>query len=85
MIEPTPELARQLDAARTKSAREMTFEQRALAGLVMFDIVTDAMRGSIRHQFPDADEERVEEILVQRLTAEKKRDYEAAARRHRAS
>jgi hypothetical protein len=66
-VEPTLELAAQLDADRREAARAMTFEQRALAGVAQFDLCTAAMRAGIRLQNSGISAERVEEVLVDRL------------------
>ena len=63
----TPELAAKLEADKQETADLMTFEERALAGVMMFDILVDAMRSGIRLQHPDADERQVERLLTQRL------------------
>ena len=67
MIEPTPELAARLDRDRREAAEAMTFEERALGGIEMFDLLVDAMRGVIRNQHPSADEQMVESLLLARL------------------
>ena len=76
-MEPTPELAARLDADRWDAASAMTFEQRAMAGVAMFDLLVDAMRAGIRMQFPGIDPERVETILLQRLR-EARRDEQTS-------
>jgi hypothetical protein len=66
-VDPTPELAARLDADRREAADAMTFEQRALAGVAMFDILADAIRAGIRLQNPHADDTTVEKMLIDRL------------------
>ena len=66
-MEPTPELAARLDWDRYDAARAMTFEQRALGGIVMFDVLVDAMRGIMRVQNPRASAEEIEGMIAQRL------------------
>jgi hypothetical protein len=75
-MEPTPELAARLDADRWEAAGLMTFEQRAVAGVALFDIMAASMRAGIRLQYPQADDRMVEELLVERLRS---------ARRHEAT
>lgn len=66
-MEPTPELAAQLDRDRREAAEKMTIGQRLLAGPAMFDIAIAMMRAGIRLDHPDADEGEVERIVVERL------------------
>ena len=66
-MEPTLELAEQLDRDRWEAASAMTFEQRALSGVAMFDLVADAMRAGIRMQFPSLSPDAVHQILDDRL------------------
>jgi len=54
---------------RSRAAAAMTFEQRALAGVSMFDVVAASMRAGIRLQHPDVGDEIVERLLVERLRA----------------
>lgn len=66
-MEPTQELIDALYRQEILDARQMTIEQKLLAGAQLFDRVCRVMRDGIRNQFPEADEERVEEILRERL------------------
>ncbi|MCI0677084.1 MAG: hypothetical protein L0Y42_15085 [Phycisphaerales bacterium] len=70
------ELAARLDADRWDAASLMTFEERAAAGVDLFDLMTASMRAGIRLQHPKADERTVEDLLVERLRS---------ARRHEAT
>ena len=45
----------------------MTFEQRAMAGVSMFDVVVEEMRAGIRLQFPHFNDDAVEHELLKRL------------------
>ena len=49
------------------AARAMSPEERLLAGPRLFERSCRIMKDGIRHDFPDADEERVDLILGQRL------------------
>jgi hypothetical protein len=42
-------------------------EEKLLAGPQLFDFACRIAMDGIRHQFPDADEQRVREILAQRV------------------
>jgi hypothetical protein len=66
-MEPTKELIDDIYRDRVRRARTMTFEQKFLAGPQLFESVCQRMRDGIRMQFPDADDQRVEEILQHRL------------------
>lgn len=47
--------------------RNISPEQKLLGGPRQFDMVCSIMRDGIRFQYPEADEERVQEILLERL------------------
>jgi len=66
-MEPTPELAAQLDKDRREAAEAMTPGQRILAGPDLFDTCVIMMRAGIRLQNPQASEDDVERILLERL------------------
>jgi len=67
MAEPTRELIDAIERDRVLAARRMSPEEKLLAGARLFDRSCRIMADGIRHQFPDADEERVQEILRERL------------------
>jgi len=67
MPEPTPELIARLEADKRDAADRMTFEQRAVAGVSLFDIMAECMRTGIRMDHPTADDEVVEQMLLVRL------------------
>lgn len=67
MDESIARIAEQLDRDRREAAEAMTFGQRLLAGAALFDLSLKMMRAGIRMQFPDADAQRVEEIVLERL------------------
>lgn len=60
----TPEAALEKQIARY---REMTCEQRVLTSLRLHALACDMARLGIRRQHPNADEEKVSELLRQRL------------------
>lgn len=66
-MEPTKELDDALYRERVHRARRMTPEQKFLAGPRLFDRACRIMLEGIRHQFPDADEARAQQILDERL------------------
>lgn len=48
-------------------ARAMRPEDKLLAGPRLFELACRVMADGIRHQYPDADQSRVEELLRERL------------------
>jgi hypothetical protein len=59
-------------AERVRVARLVPPAERFFAGSRLFERSCRIMRDGIRHQFPDADEQRVEEILEERLALVRK-------------
>ena len=66
-MQPTNELIDALFWERVELARRMPPVQKMLPGLELFDLTTKIMADGIRDQFPDTNEERVKEILHERL------------------
>lgn len=66
-MEPTKELLAQLDREDLEQARQMTPEQKLLAGGDLFDYACSVTKAGIRAQHPDADEARVLELLRERI------------------
>ena len=66
-MEPTRELGGQLDRDEVLAARAMTPEEKLLAGPRLFDFACRIAQDGIRLQFPDADEQRVRQILAERV------------------
>jgi len=67
MSEPSKELIDELFRERVRAARAMSPEEKFLAGARLFDRSCRIMADGIRHQFPEADEDRVRQILAERL------------------
>ena len=67
MSKPDPEQIDAISSDKVQQARRMSVEEKLRAGGDLFDEVCERMRDGIRWQFPDADEERIEEILRERL------------------
>ena len=65
-MEPTQELIDELFRERVLR-RAMSPEEKLLAGPRLFEFACRVARDGIRHQHPDATDEQVEEILLQRL------------------
>jgi Rv0078B-related antitoxin len=66
-MEPTRELAEELDAARREAAEQMTIGQRLLAGPDLHDLGLMMMRAGIRMDNPDIDHQSVERMVLERL------------------
>ena len=59
--------ARFADLAKVRQARMMSEEQRVLAGPRLFAGVCDRMKEGLRDERPDASEEEIHGLLIQRL------------------
>ncbi len=66
-MEPTRELIDDIYRERVLRARRTPPAQKLLDGPRLFDRACRLMIAGIRRQFPDADEQRVQEILRERL------------------
>jgi hypothetical protein len=66
-MEPTQQLVDELYRERVRRARVMSPEAKLFAGARIFERVCRVMKDGIRDQYPEADENKVQEILRQRL------------------
>ena len=66
-MEPTQELIDDIFRQRVLGARQESPEGKLLAGPRLFDWCCRIVADGIRNQYPDADEQRVQEILAQRI------------------
>lgn len=66
-MRPTKELIDELFLDKVRAARKMEPGDKLILGPVLFDQVCRRMMDGIRCQFPDADEARVKQILLERL------------------
>ena len=66
-MQPTKELIDEIYRDRVQRARQMSPEDKFLAGARLFDRSCRIMADGIRDQFPGAGERRVQEILRERL------------------
>jgi hypothetical protein len=66
-MEPTPGLIDEMYRERIRAARAMSGEEKVLLGLQLFDRTCRIMADGIRDEYPDASEDRVQEILRERL------------------
>jgi hypothetical protein len=76
-MQPTKELIDAIYRERVLRARATPPEEKFLEGARLFEMVCRIMRDGIRHQYPDADERRVEELLVKRLDLARRLDEPA--------
>ncbi len=66
-MEPTKELIDAVYRDKVTAAREQTPAERFLSGPQLFDWACEIMRAGIRAQHPAADEDRVSQLLRERL------------------
>lgn len=66
-MEPTRELIEDIFRQRVLRARLESPEEKLLGGPRLFDMCCRIVADGIRNQYPDADEQRVQEILAQRI------------------
>lgn len=64
---PTQELADSIYRERVLRARNIPLGEKLLLGPEIFEEVCGRMVDGIRNQYPEADEQRVQEILRERL------------------
>ena len=64
---PTQELIDELYRERVLRARATPPEEKLLDGARLFDLACRVMADGIRNQFPDADAERVQQLIRERL------------------
>jgi hypothetical protein len=66
-MDPIKRLADEIYRDRVLRARRMSIAEKILAGPELFDMACRISRDGIRAQHPEADDQRVEELLRQRL------------------
>jgi hypothetical protein len=66
-MESIKELADDIYRERVLRARQTSPDEKFFGGARLFDRACRVMVAGIRAQFPDADDEKVDEILTQRL------------------
>ena len=66
-MEPSKEFVDALFLDRVRRVREMSPEEKLLAGARLFDRSCRIMADGIRDEFPEADTKRVRELLAARL------------------
>jgi hypothetical protein len=77
-VEEIRRLGKQLDREEIQRAREMPLEEKLLAGAELFDYACRITLDGIRNQYPEASEDRVQEILRERLAwAERNEERES--------
>lgn len=71
---PTKELIDDIFRERVLRARQESPEEKLLDGPRLFGMYCRIVADGIRNQFPDADEQRVQEILAQRIALMRRLD-----------
>ena len=66
-MQPTQQLIDELFLDKIRAARRMSPEERLLAGPRLFEQSCRIMLDGLRHENPDADETRLQEIFDKRL------------------
>jgi hypothetical protein len=66
-MEPTQELIDDLFRERVLRARQTPPEEKLLDGPRLFDWCCRIVADGIRHEHPEADEQRVQELLAERI------------------
>jgi hypothetical protein len=66
-VQPSADLVESLFGEKVRVARGMSLTDRLLAGPRLFDLACEFAKAGIRAAAPDADEQRVMELLRQRL------------------
>ncbi len=66
-MQPTQELIDDIYQERVLRARRTSGEEKLLDAARLFDLACRIMADGIRDEYPDADEQRVREILAQRV------------------
>lgn len=79
-MEPTQELIDDIYRQRVLQARQTPPDAKLVAGLQLFDYACGITKAGIRDQFPHADEERVLEILRERVRWQQARDEQGLYR-----
>lgn len=76
-MQPTKELIDELYREEVERARQMSPEDKLLAGPRLFDWACRITADGIRAQFPDADEQHVQKILCQRVALARRLEQNA--------
>jgi hypothetical protein len=71
-MEPTQELIDDIYREKVLRARKMKPEEKLAAGGKLFAFAVESTKAGIRHQFPGISEERVREIVTERLALQKR-------------
>lgn len=66
-MKPTKEVIDRIYRDRVLRARQTPPEEKLLDGARLFDMSCRVMMDGIRHEHPDADEQKVKEILIERV------------------
>jgi hypothetical protein len=73
-MDPTQELIDEIYREKVERARREPMHTRMADGVRLFDFVVRIMKDGIRMQFPDADEDRVQELVRERLLIQRRNE-----------
>ena len=66
-------LAREIDERKTRRAREATLEEKLLDGPRLFRMSCEAIKAGLRLDHPEADEEEIHRLLIERVYGDRQR------------
>ena len=66
-MEGAKELIRAIDARKIERTKEASMEEKMLAGPRLFRLSCEAIKAGLRPDFPDADEEELHQLLIERV------------------
>jgi len=72
-VEGTKELIRAIDARKIERAKEASVKEKMLAGPRLFRLLCEAIKAGLRLDFPDADEEELHRLLIERVYGDEAR------------
>jgi hypothetical protein len=66
-VNGTEELIRAIDARKIERAKNASMEEKMLDGPRLFRLSCQAIKAGLRLDYPDADEERLHQLLIERV------------------
>ena len=66
-VKGTEELIRAIDARKIERAKRASMEEKMLDGPRLFRLSCQAIKAGLRLDHPDADEERLHQLLIERV------------------
>lgn len=74
IVEPTKQIIDDLYREKVERARRMTPWEKLMAGPALFDSACAWTKAGIRMQHPQADERRVQELLIERIESQRRQE-----------